>query len=184
MKSPDDLPGNATVEGEGRLMQELFGSFDTKIEWSEIKRRCGRFPNSVEVNMNTLKEISRSIWGINSGDPVRPVQGIIFVDQGPKRYRPIVNRVKPLTKDRISCEILLIEEVGGQLQNVDRPLAALITGTRMGIRIRWEVIRPFAANVRRLARLNARKLRFDHRHASTTFFLKPSFAAISPQKTW
>ena len=85
--------------------------------------------------MNTLKEISRSIWGINSGDPVRPVQGIIFVDQGPKRYRLIVNRVKPLTKDRISCEILLIEEVGGRPECGQAP-AALITGTRMGIRIR------------------------------------------------
>jgi len=182
MATPDDLPGNATIEGEGRLIQELFGSFDTKIDWSGIKQRFGRFPNSVDVNMNTLKEMSRAIWGLYNGNPVRPVQGIIFVDQGPKRYRPIVNRVRALTKDRISCEILLIEEVGGQLQNVDRPLGALLTGTRMAVRIRWEIIRPFAANVRRLARLNARKLRFDLQTCFNNIFLEAEFRGnFSPE---
>ena len=183
MVSPDDLPGDATIEGEAALMQELFGGYDTKINWNAIKQRFGKFPNSADVNMNTLKEISRVIWGIYSSNPVRPVQGIIFVDQGPKRYRPVINRVKALTNNRISCEVLLIEDVGGQLQNVDKPLGALLTSIRMAVRIRWEIIRPFASNVRRLAQLDARKLRFDLQTCFNNIFLEADFGGISLRKT-
>jgi len=182
MVSPDDLPGDATIEGEGALMQELFGGYDTKINWNAIKQWFDKFPNSADVNMNTLKEISRVIWGIYSKSPFRPVQGIIFVDQGPKRYRPVINRVKALTKNRIRCEVLLIEDVGGQLQNVDKPLGALLTSIRMAVRIRWEIIRPFASNVRRLAQLDAKKLRFDLQTCFNNIFLEAEFRGyFSPE---
>ena len=86
--------------------------------------------------MNTLKEISRAIWGIYQHYLPRPVQGIIFVGQGPKRYRPIINRAKALGKELINCEVLLIEDVGGPLQNVDKPLGALLTSIRIAVRIK------------------------------------------------
>ena len=183
MTSPDDLPDSTQIEGDESLMQELFGSFEARVTWGIAKRRLGKFPNSADVNMNTLKELSRAIWGIYSGNIVRPVQGIIFVDQGPKRYRPVIDRAKALTKDRICCEVLLIEEVSGPLQNVDKLLAALLTSIRIGVRIRWEIIRPFASKVRQLAKLNAKKLRFDLQTCFNNIFLEAEFRGhFSPEE--
>jgi hypothetical protein len=183
MKSPDDLPGDTMIEGEERLIEELFGNYDTRIRWNDIKGQFKKSPNSVDVNMNTLKEISRAIWGIYQRDLPRPVQGIIFVGQGPKRYRPIINHAKALGKERINCEVLLIEEVGGPLQNVDKPLGALLTSIRIAVRIRWEIIRPFASTVRRQVRLNgARKLRFDLQTCFNNIFLEAEFRGhFSPE---
>ena len=63
--------------------------------------------------------------------------------------------------DQIDCEIMFVEDVGGQLQNMDRPLGALLTAIKMQIRIRWEIVLPFSSNVQTLARLSSQKLRFD-----------------------
>ncbi len=175
LTSPDDLPEDTTIEGEERLIEELFGTYSGRTDWKTARERFYKFPNSTDVNINTLKEISRAVYGIYNRSVVHPVQGVIFVDQGPKRYRPVINRAKELTKGRIGCEILLIEEVGGQLQNVDKPLGALLTSIRMAVRIRWEIVRPFASNVGTLARLNARKLRFDLQTCFNNVFLEAEF---------
>ncbi len=114
LTSPDDLPEDTTIEGEERLIEELFGTYSGRTDWKTARERFYKFPNSTDVNINTLKEISRAVYGIYNRSVVHPVQGVIFVDQGPKRYRPVINRAKELTKGRIGCEILLIEEVGGR----------------------------------------------------------------------
>jgi hypothetical protein len=182
LKSPDDLPEDTTIEGDGRLMEELFGAYDGRIDWKTVKERFRKFPGSVDVNINTLKEISRAVYGIYHHNIVHPVQGIIFVEQGPNRYRPVINHAKELTKGRICCEILLIEEVSGPLQNVDKQLGALLTSIRMAVRIRWEIVRPFASDVRTLAQLNARKLRFDLQTCFNNVFGEAEFRGyFSPE---
>jgi hypothetical protein len=70
---------------------------------------------------------------------------------------------------------MLVEEAGGQLQNIDKPLGALLTAIRSAVRIRWEIVRPFASNVRTLARLDARKLRFDLQTCFNNIFLEAEF---------
>ena len=98
--SPDDLPDNATVEGDDRLMAELFGTYDDQIDWKSIKERFRDFHNSVDVNLTTLKEVSNAIYCISKRTVFHPIQGIVFVEDGPKRYRPILSRVKEKTKIR------------------------------------------------------------------------------------
>jgi TIR domain len=175
LKSPDDLPDNATIKGDQPLMGELFGTFSTNIDWKSLKERFRRFPNSAEVNLNTLKEISRAIYSVCNHSIVHPAQGIFFVEQGPKRYRPVLSRAKDITKDQIDCEIMLVEDVGGQLQNMDKPLAALLTAIRIAMRIRWEIVRPFSSNVQTLARLDSQKLRFDLQTCFNNIFLEAEF---------
>jgi hypothetical protein len=175
LKSPDDLPDNTTIQGDQRLMGELFGIFSTKIGWKSLKERFRTFPNSAEVNLNTLKEISRAIYSICNHSTVHPAQGIFFVEQGPKRYRPVLSRAKDITKDQIDCEIMLVEDVGGQLQNMDKPLAALLTAVRIAMRIRWEIVRPFSSKVQMLARLDSQKLRFDLQTCFNNIFLEAEF---------
>jgi hypothetical protein len=51
----------------------------------------------------------------------------MFVDQGPKRYRPVISHASILETGHINYQILLIEEVGGHLLNVDKPLRILLT---------------------------------------------------------
>ena len=70
---------------------------------------------------------------------------------------------------------MLVEEPGGQLQNIDKPLAALLTAIRMAVRIRWEIVRPYSSDVRRLARLDSRKLRFDLQTCLNNIFLEAEF---------
>ena len=106
-------------------MAELFGTYSTKIDWTSLKEQFRRFPSSAEVNLNTLKEIARAIYSVCNHTIVYPAQGILFVEQGPKRYRPILSRAKEITKDQIDCEIMLVEDVGGQLQNIDKPLGSV-----------------------------------------------------------
>src|SRR6267378_3717423 len=137
LKSPDDLPEDTIIEGDEQLMEEVFGTNTGKIDWKSAKERFAEFPNSSEANLNALKEISHALYKIYDNSRVRPIQGTIFVEQGPKRYRPVINYAKELSVDVISCEILLIEEVGGPLQNVDKRLGALLTSIRMAVRIRW-----------------------------------------------
>ena len=156
-------------------MGEVFGTSSTTIAWKSLKERFRRYPDSAEVNLNTLKEVSRAIYAVCNHDIVHPAQGILFVEQGPKRYRPILSRARDITRDQIDCEIMLVEDVGGQLQNIDKPLGALLTAIRMAVRIRWEIVRPFSSNVRKLARLNSRKLRFDLQTCFNNIFLEAEF---------
>jgi hypothetical protein len=109
------------------------------------------------------------------------------VEQGPKRYRPVISHVKELSSGRINCEIMLNEEVGGPLQNVDKRLGALLTAIRMAVRIRWEIVRPFVldSNIRILARVNARKLRFDLQTCFNNIFIEAEFCGnFSPGDVW
>jgi hypothetical protein len=185
--SPDDLPANSTVQGDFGLMAELFGAHTGTLDWSSVKNRFERFPNSSEVNLNALKEISRALYSISRNIRVLPLQSTIFVEQGPKRYRPVISYAKELYTGRISCEILLIEEVGGPLQNVDKRLGALLTALRMAIRIRWEIVRPFVvkSNVRILSDINARKLRFDLQTCFNNIFIEAEFRGnFSPSDVW
>jgi hypothetical protein len=185
--SPDDLPANSTVRGGYGLMAELFGAQTDTLEWSSVKNRFEQFPNSSEVNLNALKEISRALYSISRNIRVLPLQSTIFVEQGPKRYRPVVSHAKELSTGHISCEILLIEEVGGPLQNVDKPLGALFTALRMAIRIRWEVVRPFVvkSDVQILADIDARKLRFDLQTCFNNIFMEAEFRGnFSPSDVW
>jgi hypothetical protein len=172
--SADDLPEDTSIEGDAKLMEELFGHSD-RTDWRTAKNRLQQFPNSADVNSNTLKELSRAVYNISSKSPVHPLQGIIFVEEGPKRYRPVITRAKELDKVRIDCEIMFIEDVGGQLQNVDRALGALLTSIRSAVRIRWEIIRPFVSNVLTLATLDAHKLRFDLQTCFNNVFLEAEF---------
>src|ERR1700730_11018994 len=130
LKSPDDLPEDTIIEGDQRLMEEVFGTNTGKIDWNSAKKRFTKFPNSSEANLSALKEIANAVYRIQDNSRVRPIQGTIFVEQGPKRYRPVISYAKELSADRISCEMLLIEEVGGPLQNVDKRLGALLTSIR------------------------------------------------------
>jgi hypothetical protein len=173
--SPDDLPDNATVEGDDRLMAELFGTYDKKIDWKSIKERFRSFDNSVDVNLATLREISAAMYYISKRTVFHAIQGIIFVDEGPKRYRPILSRVKEKTKDQIDCDVMFVEASGGQLQNIRKPAEALLTAIRMAVRIRWEIVRPFASDVRTQARLNPRRLRTNLKTCFNNVFLEAGF---------
>jgi TIR domain len=173
--SPDDLPDNAAVEGDDRLMAELFGTYDQQIDWKSVKGRFLDFDNTVDVNLTTLKEISNAIYCISKRTVFRPIQGIIFVEDGPKRYRPILSRVKEKTVDYIDCDVMFVEESGGQLQNIRKPVDALLTAIRMAVRIRWEIIRPFASDIRTQARLDPRKLRSDLQTCFNNIFLEAGF---------
>src|SRR5262249_44348540 len=153
-------------------MGELFGNYNAEIDWKSLKERFRRFPDSAEVNLNTLKEISRTIYSICNHSIVHPAQGVLFVEQGPKRYRPVLIRAQDINQDQVDCEIMLVEEVGGQLQNIGKPFGALLTAVRMALRIRWEIVRPFSSNVRTLARLNSQKLRFDLQTCFNNIFLE------------
>jgi hypothetical protein len=176
LASPDDLPDDSIIRGGLALMTELFGANTGTLDWFTAKKRFESFPNSREVNLNALKEISRSLYSISKNNRVVPLQSTIFVEQGPKRYRPVISRAKELSPGRISSEILLIEEVGGPLQNVDKRLGALLTALRMALRIRWEIVRPFVveSSVRILAH-NARKLRFDLQTCFNNIFIEAEF---------
>jgi hypothetical protein len=175
LTSPDDLPQDTLIEGDERLMEELFGSYNGRLDWKSAKTRFRKFPNSAEVNLNTLKELSRALYAIYNNNIVHPTQGILFVEQGPKRYRPVINRASELSNDRIRCQIVLTEEVGGQLQNVDSRLGSLLTSIRLAVRIRWEIVRPFASDVRAQARVDARKLRFDLQTCFNNVFMEAEF---------
>src|SRR4029077_9879752 len=125
-----------------------------------------------------LKEISRATHCICNNRKVLPAQGTIFVGQGPKS-------AKELSTGEIGFEILLIEEVGGQLQNVDKSLGVLLTCIRMAVRIRWEIIRPFVSNLQMLAVVDPWKLRFDLQTCFNNIFMEAEFRGnYSPADVW
>jgi hypothetical protein len=174
---PDDLPDDASVEGDKRLMEELFGTLDDKIDWKSVKERFRKSRNSVEVNLRTLREISNAIYCISKRDAFHHLQGIIFVDQGPKRYRPIISWAKEVNGDKIDCNVMFVEEVSGQLQNIPKRVEVLLTAIRIAIRIRWEIIRPFVydSTVRIQARSDPHKLRSDLQICLNNIFLEAEF---------
>jgi hypothetical protein len=187
LASPEDLPDNTTIHGADGIMSELFGTHTGTLDWASIKRRFATFPNSSEANSSALKELSRALYSISKNNRVLPLQSTIFVEEGPKRYRPVISRAKELSTGRISCNVLLVEEVGGPLQNVDKRLGALLTAVRMALRIRWEIVRPFVllSNVRILARMNAWKLRVDLQTCLNNIFIEAEFRGnFSPSDVW
>ena len=185
LKSPDDLADETVIHGGGGLMTELFGTNSTRIDWKSAKKKFSQFPNSSEINFRALKEISRAAYCVCKDNRLLPIQGTIFVGNGPKRYRPVISHAKEIAADTINVEILLIEEVGGPLQNVDKDLGVLLTTLRMALRIRWEIVRPFTSKVGLLSRLDPRKLRFDLQTCLNNIFSEAEFrGTFSPADIW
>jgi hypothetical protein len=178
LRSPDDLPEDTVVAGDGRILEELFGTQQTKVPWTLVKERFRSRPRTSEANLNVLKEISRAVYCISRNTKVMPVQGAIFVGDGPKRYRSVISDVEESSAGFIRCKILLVDDVGGQLQNVDKGLGTLLTAIRMAVRIRWEVIRPFVPNLEGLAALNPLKLRFGLQTCLNNIFLEAEFRLL------
>ena len=81
LKSPDDLPEDTIIEGDQRLMEEVFGTNSGRIEWKSAKKRFTKFPDSSEANLNALKEISNAVYKIHDNSRVRPISGTIFVER-------------------------------------------------------------------------------------------------------
>jgi hypothetical protein len=175
--SADDLPDDAIVKGERLVMQELFGINADEKDWKSIKNQLEQFDNSSDVNVKTLKEMANAIYRVFKGAVVRPTMGIIFVGEGPKRYRPVLSSAKEVSKDQIECDIMFVEEAGGRLQNIPKPSEALLTAIRMAVRIRWEIVRPFASDVRGLAEDDPYKLRLDLQTCFNNIFLEAGFRA-------
>lgn len=175
IKSPHDLPDDTLILGEKGLMEELFGTGSGKLRWGMAKQRFGQFLNSSEVNLRTLREISRASYSICNDNKPLPIQGTIFVGDGPKRYRPVINHAKQVSSDLVSCEILLTEDAGGPLQNVDRNLGVLLTTMRMAVRIRWEIVKPFTSRIDNLATENPKKLRSDLQTCLNNIFSEAEF---------
>jgi hypothetical protein len=185
LKSPDDLPEDTVIQGDDALMAELFGTSSGRIEWSSAKKKFSQSPNSSEINFRALKEISRAAYSVCNDNRLLPIQGTIFVGNGPKRYRPAISHAKEVAAETINIEILLIEEVGGPLQNVDKDLGVLLTTLRMALRIRWEIVRPFTSRVAALSRLDPRKLRFDLQTCLNNIFSEAEFrGTFSPADIW
>jgi hypothetical protein len=185
LKSPDDLPDDTEIHGSEGLITELFGASSAKIDWKSAKKKFSQFPNSCEINFRALKEISRAAYCVCNDNRLLPIQGTIFVGNGPKRYRPVISNAKEIVAETINVEILLIEDVGGPLQNVDKDLGVLLTTLRMALRIRWEIIRPFTSKIGPLSRLNARKLRFDLQTCLNNIFSEAEFrGTYSPADIW
>lgn len=175
LNSPDDLPDDTTIEGDDRLIGEVFGRRTDKLNWKSAKEMFRQVAKTSEANLSALKEISRAIYRVYNGGKVVSVQGTIFVDEGPKRYRPVISNAKQSAAGYLRCEVLLVEDAGGPLQNVDKNLGVLLTCIRMAVRIRWEIIRPFVSSVRRLATADPRKLRFDLQTCLNNVFLEAEF---------
>jgi hypothetical protein len=175
ISSPDDLPDDTVIKGENRVIEELFGANDGRLIWKDVRERLIGYSNTRAANLRTFKEVSRAVYCICKNNRVLPIQGVIFVGNGPKRYRPIVSRAREQYDGAINCEVLLVEDVGGPLQNVDKKIGALLTAIRVAVRIRWEVVRPFSSKIRLLASDDAKKLRFDLQTCFNNIFSEAEF---------
>jgi hypothetical protein len=185
LTSIDDLPQDTSIQGEVGLMEELFGTHNGKTDWKSVKDTFHGFPNSEEANLSALKEISRAVHCVCKNKKVLPILGTIFVEDGPKRYRPVISNAYRSSKGSVICQVLLVDDVGGQLQNVDEHLGALLTALRIAVRIRWEVIRPFTGRIEILSAENPRKLRLDLQTCFNNIFREGEFRGVySSTNVW
>jgi hypothetical protein len=125
-----------------------------------------------------MKEISRAIYSVCNNKKVLPIQGTMFVEQGPKRYRPVISCVNKLSTGRVSCQILMIEDVGGQMQNVDKNLGTLLTRIRMAVRVRCEVIRRFISELNFMAQNDPRILRLNLQTSFNNIFIEGEYRGV------
>lgn len=176
--SADDLPDDTVIAGDRALIAEVFRKNADKVSWAALRSWPAVSPKTEDANTIVLKEISRAVYCLAREVAMTPLQGVIFVGDGPRRYRPVIRRAYELQNGEIQCEVLLVEDVGGQLQNVDPRLGALLTSFRMAIRIRWEVIKPFLGQVAPLAAFDARKLRFDLQTCLNNIFTEAEYRGV------
>jgi TIR domain len=180
--SEQSLPADTEVSGEPSVIEEVFQKNNATVKWEILRDWPLGNPNTKDANLSFLREISRSIYCYSKGISVPPLQGVVFVGQGPKRYRPVFLRVSDFDVSQLEAEMLLVEDVGGQLQNVDRTLAALLTAIRLAIRIRWEIIKPFFGKTAALAKFDAEKLRFDLQTCLNNVFQEAEFRGLYSER--
>jgi hypothetical protein len=186
LKTPDDLPSDTEITGKAEVLRDLFGTNNANTDWETVKREVDQDRDTSAANGNTLKELSRALHEVcksKKGSCKHTPQGIFFALRGFKRYRPVVNSVRQNSKGLFDCEILLIEEAGGALQNVDKPLGALLTIMRMATRVRWEIVKRFTPdNVSALAKRDPFKLRKDLQTNLNNVFVEFEFrGSFSPE---
>lgn len=108
VKSPDTLPDDTVVEGDSRILEQLFGINQVKILRPEIITSFSNYPNTTEANLRTFREISRSIYCICKKIIAPSIDGVVFVGNGPMRYRPVISYAKEQYNRIITCQLLLI----------------------------------------------------------------------------
>ena len=181
LKSAEDLPDDTLIRGEASVIDELFGTKSDTIDWKSAKKKIGQSPNSSETNFRTLKEISRAAYAICNDNRVPTIQGTLFVGQGPKRYRTAISHAKEVAHGVVNCEIMLIEEVGGPLQNVNRDIGVLLITIRMAARM---LDGKLSARLLRRSAISRRSIRESYvsicRPASTIYSRRSSFAEVIP----
>src|SRR5262249_42952498 len=135
----ENLPEDTVISGKPSIIEEVFLNDGSSVNWKSLNEWASQSPNTKEANLLVLREISRAVYCIAKGRPSPSLQGVIFVGPGPKRYRPVVCHVDALPRNQLEADLLLVEDVGGRLQNVDKHIGALFTAIRIAIRLRWEI---------------------------------------------
>jgi tetratricopeptide (TPR) repeat protein len=168
------LPSDACFKGTRQLMQEIFGINNDNITWGNLERQLEQNENSADANKITIKEISRALYYLSCNRRIRPLQGVLFTGDGPTRWRPVLYRVDEERARELNAEILTVEDVGGQLQNVDIRLRSLLASIRLAVRMRYEIINPFARNIKELSQ-DSYTLRKDIQTCLNNIFIEAEF---------
>jgi hypothetical protein len=166
------LPLDAYFQGAPKLMGDIFGTYSDRITWGNLKQLLDQSPYAA-VNELTIAEISRALYRLSYNNRIWPLQGVLFENQGagPRRWRPILYRVNEEQAQGLNAEILAVEDFGGQLLHLDRYLRSLLAGIRFGVRLRFELVRPFAGNIQALSR-DSYKLRRDFQTCLNNIFIE------------
>ena len=115
-------PDNATVEGDARLMEELFGTLERKTDWNSIKERLSQVPELCDANLATLKEVANAIYCVSKricvskciiGQPKLRASYLLHRDQNAS---PDSQQCEGSYEDQIDCDFMFVEEAGGKLK--------------------------------------------------------------------
>lgn len=137
------IPAHALLTSDESVLRLLFGVGKTSIAWGDVAAAVAHSlpPNQTAFVSKWVEETSRIILAGRDSKYIPPQT--VLMGTGGTRFRFLLYAARKEGDGRYCCEFLVIDEVGGPPIGLPGQLLSLLTGIRMGFRLRYELIRRF-----------------------------------------
>jgi hypothetical protein len=136
-----DLPSSAAIRGDPTVLTQLFGIGKKSVPWAEILQAASDRPPQEFVFFSKWAEETKKIILAARNNRFMAPQTVLV--RGGQRARFLLYVARRQGDGLYCCEFLVINDVGGPALGLSPALLALLTSVRLGLRFRFEFIKPF-----------------------------------------
>ena len=139
-----EIPRGATLSGDAPTFATYFGLRNEQIGWGDIVDSEVDLKDPVDqIFFAKWRQETQEIALKARTGNIQVAQTVLMARNGAQRCRFLLDGANFQPDGSYACEFLLIDEVGGPPGGLSKQELAVLTGIRMGLRFKYELIETF-----------------------------------------